>query len=206
MTYQAVVRDGNNNLVANGLVGVRVTILQGSSSGNAVFSERHMVTTNANGLVTFQIGSGNAIFGLLSNVDWAAGPYWIKTETDPTGGTTYSVAGTSQLISVPYALYAANAGNPGLPGATGPTGATGLDGAPGAQGPTGAAGLNGASGVQGPTGLTGATGATGIDGAQGPQGQVGLTGATGATGLTGSTGAQGLLVWQVQLVQLGQLV
>jgi len=71
--------------------------------------------------VTFEIGSGIPITGVFANIDWAGGPYYIKTECDPTGGTTYTINGTSQLLSVPYALYSAN-GTPGPQGPEGPQG------------------------------------------------------------------------------------
>jgi len=111
LTYQAVVRSANNALVTNTLVGVRVSILQGSATGSGVYVETQMPSTNANGLITLNIGDGNAIFGTFGDIDWSAGPYFLKTEIDPTGGNSYSVTSTQQLLSVPYALYAKEAGN-----------------------------------------------------------------------------------------------
>jgi hypothetical protein len=105
MSYQAVVRDGSNNLVASTAVGVRISILQGTSSGSAVYVETQTPSTNANGLVSLEIGAGTVVSGMFDTIDWANGPYFIKTETDPTGGTNYTITGTSQLLSVPYALY-----------------------------------------------------------------------------------------------------
>jgi hypothetical protein len=80
--------------------------LQGGSSGTAVYIETQTPTTNINGLVSIEIGSGTVVSGTFNTIDWSAGPYFIKTETDPTGGTTYTTTGTSQLMSVPYALHA----------------------------------------------------------------------------------------------------
>ena len=110
-TYQAVVRNASNSLVANAPVGVRVSILQGSATGSAVYSETHVATTNANGLVTLSIGGGNVQQGAFADIDWANGTYFLKTETDPNGGSNYSISTTQQLLSVPYALYAKEAGN-----------------------------------------------------------------------------------------------
>ncbi len=109
MSYQAVVRDGSNNLVSASSVGMQISILQGSSSGTAVYAETHMPMTNANGLVSLEIGGGTVITGDFSAIDWAMGPYFIKTETDPTGGTNYTITGISQLLSVPFSLHAKTA-------------------------------------------------------------------------------------------------
>ncbi len=110
-TYQAVVRNASNSLVANAPVGVRVSILQGSASGSAVYVETQTATTNANGLVTLSIGGGNAQQGAFADIDWANGPFFLKSETDPNGGSNYSITTTQQMLSVPYALYAKEAGN-----------------------------------------------------------------------------------------------
>jgi len=111
MSYQAVVRDGSNNLVTSTAVGMQISILQGSSSGTAVYVETQTPTSNANGLISIEIGAGTVVSGDFTTIDWANGPYFIKTETDPTGGTSYTITGTSQLLSVPYALHAKTAEN-----------------------------------------------------------------------------------------------
>lgn len=115
MSYQAVIRDASNVLIANTTVGIKISILQTTATGTAVFAETHTPTTNANGLATLEIGGGNTVSGNFSTINWANGPYFIKSETDPTGGTNYSIAGTSQLLSVPFALYAANSSSANLP-------------------------------------------------------------------------------------------
>ena len=104
MSYQAVVRDNNNNLIANTTVGVRISILQNMA---VVYAETQTPRTNDNGLFSIEIG-GDAGFELI---DWTNGPYFIRSEVDPTGGENYSISGTSQLLSVPYALHALTAGS-----------------------------------------------------------------------------------------------
>lgn len=106
ISYQAVIRDGSDNLIINQGVGIKASVLQGSSTGTVVFSETHNTSTNANGLATVQIGDGSISTGSIGAIDWASGPYFIKTEIDPAGGTNYSITSTSELLSVPYALHA----------------------------------------------------------------------------------------------------
>jgi hypothetical protein len=111
MSYQAVIRNSSDALVTSAPVGMRISILQGSSSGTAVYAETQTPSTNANGLVSVEIGSGTPVTGTFADIDWADGPYFIRTQTDPTGGTAYSITGTSQLLSVPYALYSETTGD-----------------------------------------------------------------------------------------------
>lgn len=111
MSYQAVIRNNSNALVTSTVVGIKTSILQGSVSGTAVYVETQAPTTNSNGLVTLEIGTGTIVSGTMAGIDWSAGPYFIKTETDPAGGTNYSITGTSQLLSVPYALHSKTAEN-----------------------------------------------------------------------------------------------
>jgi hypothetical protein len=108
MSYQAVIRNSSNALLVSLPVGMQISVLQGSVSGTAVYVETQTATTNANGLVSIAIGSGTAVTGTFGGIDWTNGPYFIKTETDPTGGTNYTITGTSELMSVPYALFSAN--------------------------------------------------------------------------------------------------
>ena len=111
MSYQAVVRDASNNLTTNQPVGMQISILQGGATGTAVYVETQTPTTNANGLVSLEIGTGTLVSGDFTTIDWANDTYFIKTETDPSGGSSYTISGTSQLMSVPYALHANTAEN-----------------------------------------------------------------------------------------------
>jgi uncharacterized protein (TIGR02145 family) len=111
MSYQAVVRNTAGALITNQNVGIRVQILQASEFGAAVFVETHTRSTNANGLVSLEIGGGSVVLGSFAGINWNNGPYFLKTEIDPAGGTSYSIIGTTQLLSVPYALYSKVAGN-----------------------------------------------------------------------------------------------
>ena len=109
LSYQAVVRNSGGALVQSSSVGIKISILQTSAGGTAVYAETHTVITNANGLATLEIGNGSVVSGSFTGIDWSAGPYFLKTETDPTGGTSYTITGTSQLLSVPYAMHAKTA-------------------------------------------------------------------------------------------------
>jgi len=113
LSYQSVIRNSSGDLVSSQAVGLRITILQGSSTGTVVYQETYDPSpiTNVNGLLSIKIGSGSPLSGIFSDIDWSAGPYFLKTETDPTGGNSYSIEGTSQLLSVPYALHSETAGN-----------------------------------------------------------------------------------------------
>jgi len=109
MSYQAVVRDANSELIKSSSIGMRISIIQSAVDGAEVYAETHNPVTNENGLVTVEIGNGTVETGDFSTIDWTNGPYFIKTETDPLGGADYSTTGTSQLLSVPYALHASTA-------------------------------------------------------------------------------------------------
>lgn len=129
MSYQAVIRTASNALVINQNVGMQVSILQGSSNGTPVYVETHSATTNDNGLVGVEVGTGSVVSGTFGAIDWSSDVYYLKTETDPNGGSSYTITGTSQLLSVPYALYAANSGSstPGPEGPPGPAGSAGTE-------------------------------------------------------------------------------
>jgi len=110
MSYQSIIRNASGQLLQNQSIAVKVSILQGSSSGTVVYSERLTGTTNVNGLIGLEIGTGTVLSGTFNTINWGANSYWLKTETDPAGGTNYTITGTSQLLSVPYALYAKSSG------------------------------------------------------------------------------------------------
>jgi uncharacterized protein (TIGR02145 family) len=133
MSYQAVIRNSNDSLLIYTPVGMRISLVQGTPTGSVVFSETQTATTNANGLVSIQIGMGTAVSGTFAGINWAAGPYYVKTETDLSGGTNYTITSSNEILSVPYALFSAN----GTPGPAGPIGLTGETGAQGIQGATG---------------------------------------------------------------------
>lgn len=225
MNYQAVVRDNTGAIVPNRNVSLRLSILKGSPTGAVAYSEYQTDSTNTFGLISLVIGSGTQIGGnTFSSINWGDSSYYLYVEIDENGGFNFHGAGTSQLVSVPYALYAKTSGNGGggTTGATGPTGPTGNSGNPGNTGATGPTGTGGgATGPTGPTGPSGATGSgggstgpTGATGANstvpgptgptGPSGSIGPTGSTGAnstvpgpTGPTGPTGSGGGSGWNL---------
>lgn len=113
MTYQSVIRNTNGDLVTNSNIGVQISILKDSPSGQAVYVETMSNTTNENGLLTLEIGGGAPVTGTFATINWATGTYFVKTETDPTGGTNYTIIGVGQLLSVPYALFSGKSTNLG---------------------------------------------------------------------------------------------
>jgi hypothetical protein len=193
--YQAVARNNAGVALINQSIGLQISLRQGTANGTAVYTETHTVTSNNIGLINLVVGSGTVVTGTFNTINWATGPYFIEISMDVTGGTTYSLMGTQQLMSVPYALYAANGGTQGSPGNTGATGVSGLVGATGmmgdigSTGDTGAMGFTGTTGDIGATGVTGSIGVTGGIGATGDMGNSGATGSTGSIGVTGATGS-----------------
>ena len=109
-TYQSIIKNSSGYLLKNQEVGLRISILFNSSNGAEVYSEEHFPTSNSNGLVTVIIGEG-LTGDNISAIDWGNGEYFIKVEVDPEGGINYTMNQTSQLLSVPYALYAENSGS-----------------------------------------------------------------------------------------------
>ena len=109
-TYQSIIKNSSGYLLKNQVVGLRISVLSNSSNGIEVYSEEHFPTSNSNGLVTLIIGEGltNDNF---SEIQWGDGEYFLKVEVDPEGGNSYIMNQTSQLLSVPYALYAGNSGS-----------------------------------------------------------------------------------------------
>ena len=189
--YQCIVRDAANAPVSNQTVTILFSLRDGDPTGPVAYAESHTVSTNDFGLINIIVGQGTPSSGTFNAVDWADGAKYLKVFV--LNGAVATELGTSQLMSVPYALFSGNGGGSvgpqGPVGLTGPAGATGATGPQGPVGLTGPAGAMGATGPQGPVGSTGPAGATG---ATGPQGPVGLTGPAGATGATGPQGPVGL--------------
>ena len=109
--YQAIARDASGNVIANQNVSFRISIIKTSATGTPVYVETHYSITNEFGLININIGEGSVIWGNFSNIDWGIDKYFIKVELDASGGSNYQSMGTSQLLSVPYALYSKSAGN-----------------------------------------------------------------------------------------------
>ncbi len=157
INYQAVARNASGNpLPNNTYVNLRFTIHDATISGTILYMETQATATNQFGLVTVAIGTGILTQGTFANINWATDAKYLQVEISINGGA-YTDMGTTQLLSVPYALYAESSGSGGVTGPTGATGATGTNGVTGITGATGATGQAGATGATGATG-TGATG------------------------------------------------
>lgn len=113
--YQAVIRNINGQIITNQNIKFRISLEQDSIGGQVVYSENHDSKTNQFGMANLIIGKGKVLSGDFNSISWAAGPYFLKTEMDPTGGTNYQLIGSSQLLQVPYAKFAETSGNAALP-------------------------------------------------------------------------------------------
>ena len=111
INYQGVLRDGAGMPIANHLCSFRFSILQGSVSGITVYVETNTDTTNAYGLFQVVLGGGTMVSGNFSTIDWADGPYFLKVEYDTSGSREYVLLSTTQILSVPFALYSDNSGH-----------------------------------------------------------------------------------------------
>lgn len=130
--YQGVARMANGSPIASQAIGMRISILEGSSSGTPVYVETHNATTNQFGLYNVAIGGGSVVSGSMGGITWGTGDKYVKVEIDPAGGTSYTDLGSAQLLSVPYAIYSGT----GVPGPAGPTGPTGPAGSANISGTT----------------------------------------------------------------------
>ncbi len=110
VNYQSVIRDNVGDIVANQAIGFKLSILQGDASGPLVYDETHVAITNQYGLVDLRIGAGTVLSGDFSTIDWGVDTHYLEISLDVNGGTNYQLMGTSELISVPYALHATTAG------------------------------------------------------------------------------------------------
>jgi hypothetical protein len=139
INYQAIARNSAGSVYVNTSISVKISILSGSSTGAILYSESHQATTNQFGLFSFKIGSGVIVSGEFDLIPWNDANQWVKVEVDPAGGSNYTPIGTTELLSVPYAMYAESAGNAGQ-GGIGPQGPQGEIGPAGPAGPQGPAG------------------------------------------------------------------
>jgi hypothetical protein len=104
ISYQAIVHNMAGEVVAAKTVSVKFSIIAGNISDTAVYSERHIVTTDINGLISLVIGSGDEKSGSFTSIDYAAEKYFLKVEIDVSGGTNYTYMGTTQILSVSYSV------------------------------------------------------------------------------------------------------
>ena len=111
--YQAIAHDNQGSPLVNRDIGIRISLLHGSDNGRAVYCEVQHVTSNEYGLIDLEIGKGRVLTGVFTDIDWGNAPYYLKIEMDDTGGTDYRLMGSSELLSVPYALYAGQLDNKG---------------------------------------------------------------------------------------------
>lgn len=107
--YSAVARDASSNPIASQTIGIQISILQASTIGTVQYQENHFVNTDAFGLFNLIVGGGSIQSGTMGTIDWSADNYYIKVGMDAAGGTSFLTMGTTQLLSVPYAIHSATA-------------------------------------------------------------------------------------------------
>ncbi len=202
-SYQTVIRDVNWGIMPNTNVSILIRILEDSNFGSVIYSEEHFIETSPIGLVNLEIGGGQNYSGSFDDIDWGNHPYFLEVSVDINAGNNYILMGSTQLKSVPYALFAETSANPGNPGPPGEQGPQGPAGSQGLQGPPGNPGPQGPQGPAG-VGLEGPEGPPGIPGPQGPQGPVGV-GLEGPEGPPGLNGSDGVSIQQVDIIN-GELI
>lgn len=109
--YSAVARNAAGQPIATTTIGIQISILKTSPTGTSQYSENHFVSTDDFGLFNLVIGAGAVQNGSMATIDWSNDNYYLKVGMDANGGTNFSTMGTTQLLSVPYALYAKSAGS-----------------------------------------------------------------------------------------------
>jgi hypothetical protein len=105
ISYQAIAMNGSAPVVSSN-VGIRLSVLNTSATGTVLYTETHVKMTNAQGLFNLVIGQGTPVTGTMAGINWGNGAKFLKVEMDAAGGTNYILIGTTQLLSVPYAMYA----------------------------------------------------------------------------------------------------
>ena len=108
ISYQAIALNGSGNPVVSSNVGVRLSILDNSATGTVLYTETHTKTTSPQGLFNLVIGQGTPTTGTFSTINWGTNSKFLKVEMDASGGANYILVGTTQLLSVPYAMTAGN--------------------------------------------------------------------------------------------------
>jgi hypothetical protein len=156
--YQGVARNSFGNIISSKSMTIRFSIHDITANGNVVYSEKHITETDQYGLFALLVGKGEAITGNFNTINWGTGSKFLQIELDGDNRGIFTNMGTTQLMSVPYALFAAS-GNPGPQGPAGPQGIQGVAGPQGLVGPTGPQGAQGLQGVVGPAGPQGPAGA-----------------------------------------------
>jgi hypothetical protein len=112
INYQGVARNNEGKPYASQNISVRISVLKNAANGEVEYAETHKPQTNQFGLFTLVIGQGTKVSGVdFASINWSLGNKWLQVEIDATGGSSFVLAGSQQLMSVPYALYAETSGN-----------------------------------------------------------------------------------------------
>lgn len=109
--YQGIARGSSGKVFSNQTLGFKISVLQGSATGTAVYVETQAVTSDSKGIFSLEVGTGTIVSGTFSAITWGSNSFWLKTEMDTAGGSNYQTMGTTQMISVPYSLYSETTGD-----------------------------------------------------------------------------------------------
>ena len=189
-TFQGIAMNGDNEVLSDQEISIRVSIVESNPSGVVAYSEVHKIISSSKGHFRLLVGEGEDPSEDFSFIRWEDHRHYIKIEMDVSGGEDYKHISTSELLAVPYAIVAEKS----LDGIEGPVGLAGPQGPQGPQGPKGPKGATGPSGQVGPIcppGQPGPPGPPGLIGDPGPAGERGMTGNQGPQGPEGPIGPVG---------------
>ncbi len=109
MSYQAVARDANGQLLSDVPISLKISLISNIERHDVAYSEIHKVKTNEYGLFNFVIGQGEALSGDFEEIPWESKEIWLEVAMDAKAGENFKEMNTTKLLTVPYAFHAGSA-------------------------------------------------------------------------------------------------